>query len=325
MILSIQLEVNEAMDFYKGQAITLISSTGLGTGTDVRARLFASHLSEYTGARVIVENMSAHGSLEGANHTYKANPDGLTLCAIAAGALVPISVLGLPGAEYKLNELSYIGLIRYLHCMAIWVGRDGFCNSVKDLQQAKGLRFGSSTPAAHLSQGAALAIDILGLDGKVFAGFENPALISEAIAINEADAVLESVYPGLKYAEKGQIKPLFIMGSQRNKALPGIPAITELASLSKEQKDLLAAFEAIPHGTPFFGPPGLPKDILEFLRQAFEHIVGQEDFRKQNEKESGSPWSGHLSGEKLAGEIRIMMKDQATYQMLYQLVKKYLA
>jgi len=90
------------MDFFRGQTITLINLTGPGTGTDVRGRLFAARFGGYTGSSVTVSNES---SREGLQKVFKAPPDGLTLWAMAAGGLMPMGVLGLIGADNRLNEL----------------------------------------------------------------------------------------------------------------------------------------------------------------------------------------------------------------------------
>jgi tripartite-type tricarboxylate transporter receptor subunit TctC len=282
------------MDFFRGKTITLIHSTKPGTGTDARGRLLASYLGEYTGAMVVVKHEPGADGLEGVNYTYRAKPDGLTMCAIAAGSLIPLGVLGLSHLEYKLEELNYIGYISYPLCYAIWVKPDSLYNSVKD-----------------------------SLDGKVITGFGDASKIVTAIAGSEADGGLLNFYPGLKYAEKGLIKPLLIVGSKRNEALSGIPAITELVPLSKEQRELLAGFEAMPIGTPIFGPPGMPEDRLKFLREVFVKIMNREDFRKEVKEESGV-WGGYLSGEEIAEAVEAMIKDRALYQRLYSLVERYL-
>ena len=93
------------MDFYQGQTITLINLTGPGTGTDVRGRLFAARFGEYTGTSVTVRNET---SREGLQNAFKAVPDGLTLWAMAAGGLMPRGVLGLIGADNRLNDLPMV-------------------------------------------------------------------------------------------------------------------------------------------------------------------------------------------------------------------------
>ncbi len=312
------------MDFYRGQTITLIIFTAPGTGTDVRGRIFASRLGEYTNATIEVKNVTSTERHEEGSYAFKAKPDGLTLWAIAAGGLIPRGVLGLADAEFKLDELSYIGIIGYPLCYVIWVKPDGPYYSVMDLQQTKGLRFATSSPGAVLSQGNALAIDIMSLDGKVVDDVGEAGKIAAAISNGDADSGVLNFYPGLKYAEKGLIKPLLIVGSRRNEALPGIPTITELFPLSNEQKKYLAAFEAMPIGTPVFGPPGVPQDRLKLLREAFEKVMAREDLRQQLEEESGV-WGGHLSGEEATKQIKTMMNDRVTYRKLYNLVQRYLA
>ena len=309
------------MDFYQGQTITLINLTGSGTGTDVRGRHFAARFGGYTGTSVTVRNES---SREGLQKVFKAHPDGLSLWAMAAGGLMPRGVLGLLGADNRLNELSYVGIIGYPLCYVLWVKPEGRYHSVNDLKRAKGLRFASTRAESVLSQGNALSIEILSLDARVMTDFGEAGEIATAIAKGTADCGVLNFYPGLKFAEKGLIKPLVVVGSKRNKALPGIETITELASLSQDQKGMLAAFEMMPIGTPIFGPPGIPEDRLKFLRQAFIRVMDREDFRRELEKESGV-WDEPLKGEEASERVQTLMKDRSIYQKLHRLVQKHVA
>ena len=147
--------------------------------------------------------------------------------------------------------------------------------------------------------------------------------MSMSVAKGEADGCILSIAAHTRFAEKGLIEPLFIVSAKRHEALPGMPAITELASLSEEQKELLEAFEAMPIGKVFFGPPGMPEDRLKFLREAFEKTMAREDFQEDVAKGTGF-WGGYLSGEEVAKEMKTLMEARAIYQKLYNLVERYL-
>ncbi len=309
------------MDFYQGQTITLINLTGPGTGTDVRGRLFAERFGEYTGTSVTVRNET---SREGLQNVFKAPPDGLTLWAMAAGGLMPRGVLGLMGADNQLTDLSYVGMIGYPLCYVLWVKPEGRYGSVNDLKKAKGLKFASTRAGSVLSQGNALSIEVLELDGKILPDFGEAGEIAATIAKGGADCGVLNFYPGLKFAEKGLIRPLIVVDSKRNAALPGIETITELAFLSRDQKGMLNAFETMPIGTPIFGPPGIPEDRLKFLRQDFMRVMDRRDFRRELEKESGV-WDEPLNGEEATEKVRSLINDRSIYQKLYRLEQKYVA
>ena len=95
-------------------------------------------------------------------------------------------------------------------------------------------------------------------------------------------------------------------------------------SLSQDQKGMLAAFEMMPIGTPIFGPPGIPEDRLQFLRQAFIKVMDREDFRRELEKESGV-WDEPLNGEEATERVQTLMKDRSIYQKLHGLVQNHMA
>ena len=237
---------------------------------------------------------------------------------------MPRGVLGLMGADNRLTELSYVGMIGYPLCYVLWVKPEGRYGSVDDLKAAKGLKFASTRAGSVLSQGNALSIDILNLEGKIMPNFGEASEISVTIANGDADCGVLNFYPGLKFAEKGLIRPLVVVDSKRNEALPGIETITELAFLSRDQKGMLNAFERMPIVTPIFGPPGIPGDRLNFLRQSFMKVMECEDFRTELEKESGV-WDEPLNGEEATERVQILMNDKSIYQELFRLEQKHLA
>ncbi len=165
--------VNPEADFYKGKTLTLIASTRPGSGTDTLARVVAPWLQKELGCTVVVDNMPAVGSLEGVNYTYnKANPRGLTICTVAGGAMVPMGVLELRGAEYELTKFSFVGTIGDPFVYPVFVQPGGPYDTIEKLRAGKNLRFASPTLASVLSQGCATAIECLGLDAKLVTGLK---------------------------------------------------------------------------------------------------------------------------------------------------------
>src|SRR6187401_3172092 len=96
-------------DFYKGKTLTYIVATPPGGGYDFWGRLVAEYMQKYLpGSTVIVKNMPGAGHLVGANATYAAKPDGLTIGTFNTG-LIYAQVIKLDGAKFDLTKLSWIG------------------------------------------------------------------------------------------------------------------------------------------------------------------------------------------------------------------------
>ena len=95
-------------DFYRGKTIDFIISSSAGGSTDRVSRVIASYLERDTGASVVITNRVGAGGLEGINHVYRSEPDGLTLGAVSSGKFVGNNVMDETVAVYDLPEFSYI-------------------------------------------------------------------------------------------------------------------------------------------------------------------------------------------------------------------------
>ncbi len=71
---------NPDIDFYKGKVIGYIVATKPGGAYDAYARLIGKYMQKYLpGSTVIVKNIPGAGHIIGANETYLAKPNGLTI------------------------------------------------------------------------------------------------------------------------------------------------------------------------------------------------------------------------------------------------------
>src|SRR5574340_467183 len=81
-------------DFYKGKAITYIVATKPGGGYDIYARLIGKYMEKYIpNSTVTVKNVAGAGHILGANETFLAKPDGLTIGNFNSG-LVYAQLMG---------------------------------------------------------------------------------------------------------------------------------------------------------------------------------------------------------------------------------------
>ena len=73
-------------------------------------------------------------------------------------------------------------------------------------------------------------------------------------------------------------------GAKREKLLPDVPLLTELAR-TDEQRQIFRLFSSAPAlGQPYVAPPGLPADRLGVLREAFAATLKDEGFLADAEK-----------------------------------------
>lgn len=311
-------------DFYKGKSIELVSTASPGIVTDLVLRIIASRLSRDTGASVTVTTMMGASGMEGMNYLYKAQPDGLTLGVTSSVKFVGNKVFDEPVAEYEVEEFSYIMNIgrRLTH---FFVSPEGPYQTVAELQTAKDLKLGSTSPSGYFTLANLTVIKILGLDAKVITGFDGVSAI--ALAVKRGELTGYAVNVNRARIEAGLIKPLFVLATERDPTMPDVPAITELVSLSSEDLELVRLWEtALVNSSLFAAPPGMPEDRLVFLRDLANQWAQDEAFRKEIDVVSGEEVQTYTTG----AEVNRTMLDTASglskFQTIFaDLIEKYRA
>ena len=112
LVFSFTTVVNAATadyDFYKGKVITNIEATKPGGGYDAYARMIGKYMEKHIpGSTLIIKNVPGAGHIIGANETFMAKPDGLTIGTFNTG-LIYNQIVGLEGIKLDLAKYSWIG------------------------------------------------------------------------------------------------------------------------------------------------------------------------------------------------------------------------
>jgi len=66
--------------------------------------------------------------------------------------------------------------------------------------------------------------------------------------------------------------------------LPDVPLVTELAQSEEQEKLLRLIFARQAVGRPYMAPPGIPKERLAVLRDAFMQTMADKDFLADAER-----------------------------------------
>ena len=313
-------------DFYRDQTINLIVSGSAGGSTDTLSRVLASYLESDLGANVIVTNRDTGGGMEGINHVCRSKPDGLTLGTVPSLKFVSNKVLDEPAAAYDISDFSYvlgIGYVRY--CLLI--SPDGSYQSVADLQAGKDLLFGGSSPSGPTSLGSMTAIELLDLDAKVVTGLNSEGDRALAAARGEIVGYVLNPVSGLSSIEGGLVKPLFVLGTERDPLLPDVPTVAELVDLDASDLELAKMWDTILVGsTILVAPPGIPEDRLDFLRDISSAWIENDAFLQEISDVSGYDVQAYTSGSQLQTSMLNMADKLTDYQAIFtEMIQKYRA
>lgn len=283
-------------DFYKGKTVRIVVGFGPGGTTDTTTRLLAHVLSKHIpgNPRIVVQNKPGGGSMLAANTVYNNEPrDGTVILALSSD-LVLKQARGEPGIRFDAKKLQWLGSAFDSSAMCA-VRTDAGVDSIDDAKK-KQLVFSSFGKGGLSHMPAVVFNEVFGTKFKVITGY--PGGASQRLAVKNGEVQgFCTTFQTAKGTEAGMFegpgkccKVLIIAGTEKedHPFLKGVPAAGALAKKlgkSDAQQAMLSAMNApnrisIPHAL----PPGVPKERVEALRQAFEKSYHDPEFRKLTDK-----------------------------------------
>lgn len=309
LVLAWALELRAQGDFYKGKQIRIIVGASAGAASDLYARAAASHLPNHIPGKpdIIVQNMPGGGSMTAANYVYSvARPDGLTLGALTS-PIYFAQLLGRKEVQFDWAKFSWIGTPEE-NDELLFIRSDLPYRSLLDLRHAsEPVRCGAPGVGSTGYYIPKLLAHIFNLKVQLVTGYPGAADVDVAVERNEVQcrgATIAAFFgrePGRTWAKTRFVRILVQTGDRRNRRLPDTPTIWELMSQEKtpEAKRRLAKVILGPgaFGRPIVATPGIPRERLKILRDAYMKTMRDGEFLAEAQKRG---WEiNPISGEQL--------------------------
>jgi tripartite-type tricarboxylate transporter receptor subunit TctC len=260
-------------DFYKGKTIMVITSTGVGGAYDVVARLVARHMPRHIPGNptMIVENMPGGGNVLATNYMYNIAPkDGTTIATIHS-AMPLQQVLNSGGIRFDADKFDWLGSTGPQN-EVILVWHTAGIKTIEDATK-KEIVLGGTGTGAGIVLLPMVVNNLLGTKFKIVVGYRTSEDVNLGMVRGEVQArafsigSITSQHPD--WISEHKVDFLVQSGSRRDKALPDVPLLTELAKNDQQRRifKLISSPPAL--GQPYVAPPGVPADRLAILRSAF--------------------------------------------------------
>jgi tripartite-type tricarboxylate transporter receptor subunit TctC len=270
-------------DFYRGKTITLVVGSDITGEHDAAARLLARHLGQHIPGRptFVVQNMPGASGIKSANYLYElARRDG-TVMGIFNKALPLAQATGAANANFKAEEMSWIGGMDHSNVVVVVAARTGV-KTIADASRREVL-MGSIGAGGTMSTYPLLLNNALGTKFKLVQGYAGGQIVDLAIDRGEVDGRGSYNWRDLRvkrpnWLKEQKINILVQFGLEPEPELAGVPMLIALARNDLERKVFTFVSSDIPIGKSFVMPPAVPAERVEVVRGAFAAMTQDPEF-----------------------------------------------
>jgi len=270
-----------AEEFYKGKQIKIISSSAT-TYADY-SRILAKYMPRYIPGQptIIVQIMPGASGLTAANYLYSSAPRDGTVIAGTHGQIPTEPLLNPENVHFDANKFSWIGSVT----RDTFVGYVWHTSPVQSLEEAKTkqLLVGGQAVGSMSVDMAILGRELFGLKFKIITGYTGATETKLALERGEINGHFGTVWSDVKrsnadWLRDNKIKVITQFGFKPHPDLPDVPLFIDLAQTQEERQALELMLARQETAKPYFGPPDIPADRLEILRNAFDATMKDPDY-----------------------------------------------
>ena len=280
---------------YPSKPIRLVVPYPPGGSTDLLARSVAQKIGDSLQQQVIVENRGGGGGTLGSGIVARSTPDGYTLL-LGTNATHTLAMFFIKGLQYDpvkdftpLTAAVVVPIALAVHTSVPANNAREFVEYAK--QNPTKISFGSSGTGSPHHLAGELLNQVVGLS-MVHIPYKGAGPSMQDLIGGQIPAVFTTLSTALPQARNGKIKILGMVEAKRQPTVPDVPTIGESVSGYAMPDSWLG----------FFGPAGLPTEIVQRLNKELVRALHDPDTRARLEK-AGMPVLG-TSAEEFGTMIR---------------------
>jgi tripartite-type tricarboxylate transporter receptor subunit TctC len=278
---------DEVEDFYKGRAITLVVSSGVGGGYDTYSRVLARHVNRHIPGqpRMIVQNMPGAGSLTAANYMYNVAAKDGTVISTTDSTMPFYNLWEGSNSKFDPLRMNWLGSIaNQLSICIAW-----HTSPIKTLDDAleRPMRLASTggttlrvtLPRLYNHLAGSKFEMVLGYSSaEVFLAMERGEVDGTCMTY---DTLLAAKY---EWLESKKVTVLAQFGKTPAPGLEAVPLGLDRITNAQDRAALELILSQQITGRPVTAPPGVPADRLQALRTAFDATMRDPQFLAEADK-----------------------------------------
>lgn len=257
-------------DTYPSKPITLIVPFPAGSGTDAVGRIFGAELGNILGQQIVVENKPGANATIAASYVARAKPDGYTLFVTTntSHSAAPFLMKNVPYDPVKdFTPIARGGNLPFILVVNPKRPWKSVGDLIADARQHPGKITYASGNSTGIVAGATLSnrakVDLLHIPYK-----GTPQALTDVVG-GQVDFMFTDLASGLPFVQSGQLRALAVSTAQRSAIVPDLPSMAESG---------VPDFD-LNSWNGYFGPAGMPPDIVAKLNAAIKQVVAKPDVR----------------------------------------------
>jgi tripartite-type tricarboxylate transporter receptor subunit TctC len=274
--ISSSAQAQSAEEFYKGRQITMVVGYEVGNDYDIGARLLARYLSKELPGNptIVVQNMQQASGVVAANYmALKAARDGSVIGGISRN-LPSQAMMKLPNIEADPRQFIWLGATSFPGRVCV-TSNDAPVKTAAELFNTD-LLTGAAGAGSSTDIVPTVINRVLGMRFKMVQGYRGAGDILISVERGEVHAVCMSLGQFRTSEQKFKSGKLRYLLRAEESPLPGVgdvPSVYEFAKTDEQRHLMRFIFSSTEFGRPYLVPPGVPKDRVDYIRNAIEHAV----------------------------------------------------
>lgn len=249
---------------YPNRPVTLVVTQGVGSGSDITARLLAGYLGPILGQTVVVENRAGASGIIGHQSVARAAPDGYTLLFTSTAGLFVVPVMN-PNAKYSLADFTPVAPVLRAPFAVLVANTPEAPKTMAELMaslRAKPQSFASAGVGTMTHLGSELVLRKAGVQATHVPYKGSGAALTDLMGGQMLFAT-DSLTAAMAHIRSGKLRALATTDSAREGSLPDVPTLAE-AGIPGVQ---VAAIGGL------FAPKGTPQDIVDKIAAATAKVL----------------------------------------------------
>jgi tripartite-type tricarboxylate transporter receptor subunit TctC len=284
--LSVSVQAQQADATLKGKSVTLYVAGPAGSGYDAYARLFSRYAGHYLPGNpdIIVTNMPGTSGVICANFIYRMAPKDGTAIGLVFQSVAEEQVVGTSGAQFDVAKFGWIGRLS----PNVEISYTWHTVPVRTMADLVNRETVFAATGGSSSVYPELLNKIMGPRFKLIMGYLGTPAANLAMQRGEVEGATSSLntikLTRPDWLRDKTINVLVQYSLQRDRELPDVPAVVELAHTPADKTTLSFFASSGAIGRSIVAPPGLPEENLTAWRTAFIRTMHDPAFIAEAER-----------------------------------------